>query len=165
MPRENSGYLLAPPAKVDRNSVATGTGKHAVNEIKEWQAIMDYIRGLPVKNKGGLPTIPVDERAFGGSGIQNWLIGFGADGAQPKAGTFGANLKRFARAICAAAKSSRSSASHAVRANSSVRQINASRMQSSWKGAFDRTPALPLRRRLPCAIHLQPGGPSLLSLF
>jgi hypothetical protein len=24
---------------------------------------MDYIRGLPVKDKGGLPTIPVDERA------------------------------------------------------------------------------------------------------
>jgi 5'-nucleotidase len=63
LPRENSGYLLAPPAKVDRSSIDTGTGKDAVNEIKEWQAIMDYIRGLPVKDKGGLPTIPVDERA------------------------------------------------------------------------------------------------------
>ena len=63
LPRENSGYLLAPPAKVDRSSIDTGTGKDAVNEIKEWQAIMDYIRGLPVRNKGGLPTIPVDERA------------------------------------------------------------------------------------------------------
>ena len=63
LPRENSGYLLAPPAKVDRSSIDTGTGKDTVNEIKEWQAIMDYIRGLPVKDKGGLPTIPVDERA------------------------------------------------------------------------------------------------------
>ena len=63
MPRENSGYLLAPPAKVDRSSIDTGVGQDAVNEIKEWQAIMDYIRGLPVKDKGGLPTIPVDERA------------------------------------------------------------------------------------------------------
>jgi 5'-nucleotidase / UDP-sugar diphosphatase len=35
----------------------------AVREIKEWQAIMDHLRGLPVKTKGELPTIPVDERA------------------------------------------------------------------------------------------------------
>jgi len=63
MPRGNSGYLLAPPAKVDRSSIDTGAGKDAVNEIKEWQAIMDYIRSLPVKNKGELPVIPVDERA------------------------------------------------------------------------------------------------------
>jgi 2',3'-cyclic-nucleotide 2'-phosphodiesterase (5'-nucleotidase family) len=27
------------------------------------RAIMDHLRGLPVKNKGELPTIPVDERA------------------------------------------------------------------------------------------------------
>jgi 5'-nucleotidase len=62
-PRENSGYLLAPPGKVDRNSVATGVGKDGVLEIKEWQAIMDHLRSLPVKNKGKLPVIPVDERA------------------------------------------------------------------------------------------------------
>jgi 5'-nucleotidase / UDP-sugar diphosphatase len=62
-PRENSGYLLAPPGKVDKSSVATGDGSGAVREIKEWQAIMDHLRSLPVKNKGELPTIPVDERA------------------------------------------------------------------------------------------------------
>ena len=48
---------------MDRSSIATGTGKDAVNEIKEWQAIMDHIRSLPVKSKGELPVIPVDERA------------------------------------------------------------------------------------------------------
>jgi len=63
VPRGNSGYILAPPAKVDRSSIDTGTGKDAVNEIKEWQAIMDHIRSLPVKSKGELPVIPVDERA------------------------------------------------------------------------------------------------------
>jgi len=61
-PKENSGYLLAPPAKVDHSSVATGTGKDAVYEIKEWQSIMDYIRSLPVKAKGELPVITVDKR-------------------------------------------------------------------------------------------------------
>jgi 5'-nucleotidase len=62
-PRENSGYLLAPPGKVDKGSVATGVGTDGVREIKEWQAIMDYLRSLPVKSKGELPVIPVDERA------------------------------------------------------------------------------------------------------
>jgi 5'-nucleotidase len=62
-PRENSGYLLPPPGRVDRNSVATGAGKDASREIKEWQAMMDHLRSLPVKNKGELPVIPVDERA------------------------------------------------------------------------------------------------------
>ncbi len=63
VPRGNSGYLLAPPGRVDKSSVATGTGRDTVNEIKEWQAIMDYLRSLPVKSKGELPTIPVDARA------------------------------------------------------------------------------------------------------
>ena len=63
MPRENSGYLLPPPGTTDASSVATGTGKNAGREIKEWQAIMDHLRSLPVKSKGELPVIPVDERA------------------------------------------------------------------------------------------------------
>jgi len=63
MPRENSGYLLPPPGTTDASSVATGTGKNAGREIKEWQAIMDHLRSLPVKKAGDLPVIPVDERA------------------------------------------------------------------------------------------------------
>jgi 5'-nucleotidase len=62
-PRENSGYLLAPPGLVDKASVATAAGTSAIREIKEWQAIMDHLRSLPAKNKGELPVIPVDERA------------------------------------------------------------------------------------------------------
>jgi 5'-nucleotidase/UDP-sugar diphosphatase len=62
MPRENSGYLLPPPGTTDASSAATGTGKNADLEIKEWQAIMDFLRKLPAK-KGKLPVIPVDERA------------------------------------------------------------------------------------------------------
>jgi 5'-nucleotidase len=62
-PRENSGYLLPPPGKLDKQSVATAGNKKATREIKEWQAIMDHLRSLPVKKKGELPVIPVDERA------------------------------------------------------------------------------------------------------
>jgi len=63
MPRENTGYLLPPPGTTDVESVARGVGKDAGREIKEWQAIMDHIRSLPVTVKGELPVIPVDERA------------------------------------------------------------------------------------------------------
>jgi 5'-nucleotidase len=63
-PRDsNSPYLLPPPGTTDKGSIATGTGKDAGREIKEWQAIMDHLRSLPVKNPGELPVIPVDERA------------------------------------------------------------------------------------------------------
>lgn len=63
MPRENSGYLLPPPGTTDASSAATGTGKNAGLEIKEWQAIMDYLSNLPIKTKSKLPVIPVDDRA------------------------------------------------------------------------------------------------------
>ena len=62
-PRDSTPDLLPPVGTLDKGSVATGVGKDAGREIKEWQAIMDYLRSLPVKSKGELPTIPVDERA------------------------------------------------------------------------------------------------------
>lgn len=36
--------------------------KGAVRGSKEWQAITDYLRTLPKKDKEELLTIPVDER-------------------------------------------------------------------------------------------------------
>ena len=63
MPRVTTPDLLPPSGTLDRSSVATVTENGAVREIKEWQAIMDYLRALPVKNPGQLPIIPVDERA------------------------------------------------------------------------------------------------------
>ncbi len=62
-PRDDTPYLLPPPGTTDRASLDTGTQNGAVREIKEWQAIMDHLRGLPVRNPGELPVIPVDERA------------------------------------------------------------------------------------------------------
>ena len=62
-PRSGTPDLLPPAGTLDKDSVATGTGKGTVREIKEWQAIMDHLHSLPVKNPGELPIIPVDERA------------------------------------------------------------------------------------------------------
>ena len=62
-PRHDTPYLLPPPGIVDERSISTVTEKGAVREIKEWQAIMDHLRHLPVKSQDELPMIPVDERA------------------------------------------------------------------------------------------------------
>jgi len=40
-PRDDTPDLLPPAGTTDQTSVATGTGKAADREIKEWQAIMD----------------------------------------------------------------------------------------------------------------------------
>jgi 5'-nucleotidase len=55
--------LLPPAGVIDRESFATLPEKFAAREIKEWQAIMDHLRALPVKTAGELPVIPVDDRA------------------------------------------------------------------------------------------------------
>ena len=62
-PRSSTPDLLPPRGTVDKESVATETRKDAVQEIKEWQAIMDFLRALPNKDKQELPIIPVDKRA------------------------------------------------------------------------------------------------------
>ena len=62
-PRRSTPDLLPPRGTVDEDSVAVAQQTGAIQEIKEWQAIMDYLRSLPVKEQGRLPTIPLDERA------------------------------------------------------------------------------------------------------
>jgi 5'-nucleotidase len=62
-PRDDTPYLLPPPGRTDESSVATGTGNAAIREIKEWQAIMDHLRALPVESPGALPMVPLDDRA------------------------------------------------------------------------------------------------------
>jgi len=59
----SSAQLMLPPGTTDTASLATEGSNGSVREIKEWQAIMDHLRRLPVKTKGELPIIPVDERA------------------------------------------------------------------------------------------------------
>ncbi len=62
-PRGNTPDLLSPAGALDQSSVASASKNGAVREIKEWQAIMDHLRRLPIANPGALPVIPVDERA------------------------------------------------------------------------------------------------------
>lgn len=63
VPRISTPDLLPPRASVDKGSVATVTEKGTVREIKEWQAIMDYLRDLPRANPRELPVIAVEGRA------------------------------------------------------------------------------------------------------
>ena len=62
MPNDNAAEMLAPNGIVmDRAETALST--NSVTEIKEWQAIMDYLHQLPVKKGEKLPVVPVDGRA------------------------------------------------------------------------------------------------------
>jgi 5'-nucleotidase len=62
-PRSETPDLLAPSGALDPASLDTRVQNGGGREIKEWQAIMDHLRSLPVRNAGELPVIPVDERA------------------------------------------------------------------------------------------------------
>jgi 5'-nucleotidase len=62
MPKNNAAFILAPNGIVmDYTGIALS--KNSVSEIKEWQAIMDYLVQLPVNKNNKLPYVPVDERA------------------------------------------------------------------------------------------------------
>jgi 5'-nucleotidase / UDP-sugar diphosphatase len=62
MPKDNVAEMLAPNGIVmDKDETVLATNK--VTEIKEWQAIMDYLCRLPVKKGSKLPVVPVDARA------------------------------------------------------------------------------------------------------
>ena len=60
---DQTPYLLPPEGAPDRESIAARAGRNGVREIKEWQAIMDHLRKLPVQDGARLPVVPVDERA------------------------------------------------------------------------------------------------------
>ncbi len=62
-PRDDTPDLLPPTGVMDKSGVDTMKEQGVVVEIKEWQAIMDHLRTLPVKSAGELPVIPTDERA------------------------------------------------------------------------------------------------------
>jgi 5'-nucleotidase / UDP-sugar diphosphatase len=62
MPKDNAAEMLAPNGiEMDKSETALATNK--MIEIKEWQAIMDYLAKLPVKKGSKLTVVPVDKRA------------------------------------------------------------------------------------------------------
>ncbi len=63
-PRGSTPDLLPPSGAVDSNSVVTKAKGGAVQEIKEWEAIMDHLRSFPAASPGGLPTIVINARAM-----------------------------------------------------------------------------------------------------
>jgi 5'-nucleotidase/UDP-sugar diphosphatase len=61
-PRRDTPDLLPPPGTLDRSSIDTGGARDALREIKEWQAIINHMRHLPVAKPGDLPVIALDAR-------------------------------------------------------------------------------------------------------
>jgi len=63
VPRVSTPDLLPPSGTLDATSVVTKATGGAIQEIKEWEAIMEHLRSLPVKNPGDLPSLVIDDRA------------------------------------------------------------------------------------------------------
>jgi 5'-nucleotidase len=60
--RPQSGpYLLPPKGRIDKDQIVTGTASSL--EIKEWQAIMNYLRSLPTKNDKGVSLLEMNEQS------------------------------------------------------------------------------------------------------
>ena len=61
LPDAQSGpYLLPPKGTIDKDEVMRDP-KAASLEIKEWQAIMNYMKSLPTKNAQGVTVLAMDE--------------------------------------------------------------------------------------------------------
>ena len=64
LPEQSGPYLLPPKGgAVDQDQVVRGSGTAASQEIKEWQAITNYLKSLPTKNAQGVTVLMMDERA------------------------------------------------------------------------------------------------------
>ncbi len=62
LPPEQSGpYLLPPKGSTDTEQVVRDPTIAASQEIKEWQAIISYVKSLPTKNARGITVLAVDE--------------------------------------------------------------------------------------------------------
>jgi 5'-nucleotidase len=59
---QSGPYLLPPKGTIEEDQAVHGAGASSSMEIKEWQAIMDYLKTLPKKNDGGVCSLVVDER-------------------------------------------------------------------------------------------------------
>jgi 5'-nucleotidase len=58
---QGAPYLLPPRGTIDADqAVRSGAGLQM--EIKEWQAIMDFMKSLPTKNEKGISVLALDER-------------------------------------------------------------------------------------------------------
>ncbi len=62
LPAEQSGpYFLPPRGTVDGDEAVPDTGAAGSLEIKEWQAIINYLKSLPTKNAQGMTVLALDE--------------------------------------------------------------------------------------------------------
>ena len=61
---QSGPYLLPPKGSIEEDQAVRGrSGANASMEIKEWQAIMEYLKTLPKKNDREVCSLVMDERA------------------------------------------------------------------------------------------------------
>jgi 5'-nucleotidase len=61
--RPQSGpYLLPPKGTIEQDQAVRGAGANSSMEVKEWQAIMEYLKTLPKKNNSEVRSLVMDEQ-------------------------------------------------------------------------------------------------------
>lgn len=58
---QSSPYLLPPKGTMDKAGIAPNSGTLAAFEIKEWEAIMNYLKSLPAENEHGVTILAMDD--------------------------------------------------------------------------------------------------------
>jgi 5'-nucleotidase len=61
---QSGPYLLPPKGEVAQEDAVRDSGAAASLEIKEWQAITNYLKSLPTKNAQGVTVLEMDECAM-----------------------------------------------------------------------------------------------------
>ena len=71
LPVEQSGpYLLPPKGTIDKDQVMPDSNAGPSMEIKEWQAIINYIKSLTAKNDTGVTMLTMDGRSLENRSIE-----------------------------------------------------------------------------------------------
>jgi len=57
-----NGNQLPPKGTIEQDQAVRGAGANSSMEVKEWQAIMEYLKTLPKKNNSEVRSLVMDER-------------------------------------------------------------------------------------------------------
>ena len=60
-PGQSGPYMLPPAGAIDRDETVGDARASGVREMKEWQAIMNYLKSLSAKNAQGVTMLSLDE--------------------------------------------------------------------------------------------------------
>ena len=83
-PAQSGPYLLPPKGIIDSDHVVREPKHGSSLEIKEWQAIINFLKSLPTKNKDGVTMLEMNERSMENRSISGSLNSDGKASVVPE---------------------------------------------------------------------------------